>query len=166
MMERLGLTNNEEKNKKRKQVNRRKEGKKKGHTASRNWILPEYSVGEFRFYFVTIEHFYLRLSASAELVAVSDNCVREKSFSQRLEHWISIRTNRVRIPRKAENFITYGSLLSYDFHVVRWWLVGDSLFRQKRLHIIINDDLLERAVLRSIICLGRLRVAWSYIFNL
>ena len=155
--------------KKRKQVNRRKEGKKKGHTASRNWILPVYSVGEFRFYFVTIQHFYLRLSASAELVAVysiSDNCVREKSLAQRLEHWISIRTNRVRIPRKAENFITYGSLLSYDFHVVRWWLVGASLFRRKRLHIIINDDLLERAVLRSIICLGRFRVAWSYIFNL
>ena len=44
--------------------------------------------------------------------------------------------------------------------------------RRKWLHVIINDDFLEkgecyeRALLPSIICLGRLRIASKYIFTL
>ena len=56
---------------------------------------------------------------------------------------------------------------------MRWGLVRDrTLLRRKWLHIIINDDFLEkgecydRALLPSIICLGRLRIASKYIFNL
>ena len=31
-----------------------------------------------------------------------------------------IRTDRVRIPRKAEIFFSFASFLCYDFHVIRW----------------------------------------------
>ena len=48
---------------------------------------------------------------------------------------------------------------------------GLDFIRRKWLHVIINDDFLEgecydRALLPSIICLGRLRIASKYIFNL
>ena len=71
-----------------------------------------------------------------------------------------------------EYFFSYASFLCYDFHVVRWGLVRDRTIRRKWLHVIINDDFLEegecydRALIPSIICLGRLRIASKYIFNL
>ena len=49
---------------------------------------------------------------------------------------------------------------------------GLDFIRRKWLHVIINDDFLEegecydRALLPSIICLGRLRIASKYIYNL
>ena len=49
---------------------------------------------------------------------------------------------------------------------------GLDFIRRKWLVVIINDDFLEegecydRALLPSIICLGRLRIASKYIFNL
>ena len=49
---------------------------------------------------------------------------------------------------------------------------GLDFIHRKWLHVIINDDFLEegecydRALLPSIICLGRLRIASKYIFNL
>ena len=49
---------------------------------------------------------------------------------------------------------------------------GSDFIHRKWLHIIINDDFLEkgecydRALLPLIICLGRLRIASKYIFNL
>ena len=49
---------------------------------------------------------------------------------------------------------------------------GLDFIRRKWLHVIINDDFLkegecyDRALLPSIICLGRLRIASKYIFNL
>ena len=98
---------------------------------------------------------------------------RVDSLAQWSEHWIFNREDRVWFPRKAGNFFSYASFLCCDFHVVRWGLVRDwTLFRRKWLHIIINDDFLEkgecydRALLPSIICLGRLRIASKYIFNL
>ena len=95
------------------------------------------------------------------------------SLAQWLEHWICIREDRVKFPRSAGNFFSYASFLCCGFHVVRWGLVRDwTLFRRKWLHVIVNDDFLEerecydRALLPSIICLGRLRIASKYIFNL
>ena len=94
-------------------------------------------------------------------------------MAQWLEHWIFIRTDRVRIPRQTGNCFSYTSFLCCDFHVVRWELVRDrTLFSRKWLRVIINDDILEKgecydlALLPSIIYLGRLRIACMYIFNL
>ena len=70
-------------------------------------------------------------------------------------------------------FFIYVSFLCYEFHVVRLGLVRDrTLLRRKWLRVIINDDFLEKgecyglALLPSIICLGRLRIACRYIFTL
>ena len=41
------------------------------------------------------------------------------SLAQWLEHWIFIRENWVRFPRKAEYFFSYASFLCYGFHVIR-----------------------------------------------
>ena len=94
------------------------------------------------------------------------------SLAQWLERWIFIREDQVWIPQSAGNFFSYASFLCYVFHVVRWGLVRDwTLLSRKWLHVIINDDFLEkgecydRAPLPSIICLGRLRIASKYIFN-
>ena len=77
------------------------------------------------------------------------------------------------IPMTGGNSFSYASFLCYDFHVVRWGLVRDrTLLSRKWLHVIINDDFLEKgecygpALLLSIICLGRLCVASKYKFNL
>ena len=76
-----------------------------------------------------------------------------------------IRADRVRIPQQAGNFFSYASFLCYDFHVIRWGLIRDSiLFSQKWLCVVINDELLENgecylALLLSIICLRRLCIA-------
>ena len=95
------------------------------------------------------------------------------SLAQWLEHWIFNREDRVRFPRKAEYFFSYVSFLCCGYHVVRWGLVRDwTLLSRKWLHDMINDDFLEmgacydRALLPSIICLGRLRIASKYIYNL
>ena len=94
------------------------------------------------------------------------------SLAQWLEHWIFNQEDRVRFPGKTEYFFSYASFLCYGYHVVRWGLVRDWTIRLKWLHFIINDDFLEegecydRALLPSIICLGRLRIASKYIFNL
>ena len=81
--------------------------------------------------------------------------LRVDNLAQWLEHWILIREDRVRFLRQAENFFQ----LCYDFHVVRWGLVRDrTLFCQKWLRVIINDDFLEKgecddlALLLLIIC--------------
>ena len=73
----------------------------------------------------------------------------------------------------GRDFFSYASFLCCDFHVVRRGLVRDrTLLSQKWLHVIINDDFLEkgecydRALLPSIICLGRLRIASKCIYNL
>ena len=98
---------------------------------------------------------------------------RIDSLAQWLEHWIFIPEDRVRIPRSAGNVFSYASFPCYDFHVVRWGLVRDrTLLSRKWLHIIINDDFLEKgecygpALLPSIICLGSLCIASKYLFNL
>ena len=52
------------------------------------------------------------------IYSFSDNCVREDSLAQWLEHWTLIREDRVRIPRSAGNFFSY-ALFLYGFHVVR-----------------------------------------------
>ena len=95
------------------------------------------------------------------------------SLAQWLEHWIFNREDRVWFPRKAGIFFSYALFLCYDFHVVRWGLVRDrTLISRKWLRVIINDDFLEKgecyglALPPSIICLGRLRIASKYIFNL
>ena len=83
-----------------------------------------------------------------------------------------IRADRVRIPQQAGNFFSYASFLCYDFHVIRWGLIRDSiLFSRKWLCVIINDELLENgecylALLLSIICLRRLCIACRNILTL
>ena len=75
-------------------------------------------------------------------------------------------------PTIGGNFFSYVSFICYDFHVVRWGLVRDwTLIHRTWLHVIINDDFLEEgecyglSLLPSIICLGKLRIACTYIFN-
>ena len=87
-----------------------------------------------------------------------------------MEHSIFIRADRLRIPRQAGIFSSDASFLCYDYHVVRWGPSRDwTLFRRKWLGVIINDDFLEKgecyglALLPSIICLGRFRMACRYI---
>ena len=70
-------------------------------------------------------------------------------------------------------FFSYVSFLCYDIHVVRWVFIRDrTLLHRKWLHVIINDDFLEKgecyglALLPLIICLGSLHIACRYIFNL
>ena len=66
-------------------------------------------------------------------------------MAQWLDHWIFNREDRVRFPRQAGNFFSYASFLCYDFYVVRWGLVRDrTLLSRKWLHVIINDDFLEK----------------------
>ena len=95
------------------------------------------------------------------------------SLAQWLEHWIFNREDRVRFPGKTEYFFSYASFLCYGYHVIRWGLIRNwTLLSRKWLHVIINDDFLEkgecydRALLPSIICLSRLRIASNCIFNL
>ena len=96
-----------------------------------------------------------------------------ESLAQWLEHWIFIREDRVRFPRQALDLFSYASFLCYGFNVVRWGLIRDwTLLSRKWLHVIINDDFLEKGecygptLLPSIICFGRLCIASKYIFNL
>ena len=107
------------------------------------------------------------------------------SLAQWLEYWIFIFGSLVRAldyypERPGSNpmtdgnlFFSYASFLCYDLIIVRWGLVLDrTLFSRKWLRVIINDDFLEKgecyglALLPSIICLGRLRIACRYMFNL
>ena len=59
---------------------------------------------------VTAQHSYLRLSALADyalllsIYSISDNCVRESTLAQWLEHWIFNLEDRVRFPRQAWKF--------------------------------------------------------------
>ena len=76
-------------------------------------------------------------------------------------------------PTIGANFFSDASLLCYDCHVVRWGLGRDRiLLSRKWLHVIINDDFLEKgecygpALLPSIICPGSLCIASKYLFNL
>ena len=88
-----------------------------------------------------------------------------------LEHWIFIRADWVRIQGRWELFFSYASFICYFSHVIRWGLLEIGLFRWKWLHVIINDNFLEEGecygllLLPSIICLGRFRIACTYIFN-
>ena len=95
------------------------------------------------------------------------------SLAQWFEHWIFIREDRVRFPRKAWKFfqLCFIPLLRLSCRKMGAHPRLDFI-RQKWLHVIINDDFLEmgecydRALLPSIICLGRLCIASKYIFNL
>ena len=76
-------------------------------------------------------------------------------------------------PKISGIFFSYASFLSFDFNVVRCGLVRNwNLFRQKWLRVNINNGFREKgecydlALVPSIICLGRLRIACRYIFNL
>ena len=98
---------------------------------------------------------------------------RVDSLAQWLEHWIFNREDLFRFPRQAWKFfqLCFIPLLRLLCRKMgaRPWL---DFIRRKWLHVIINDDFLEegecydRALLPSIICLGRLRIASKYIFNL
>ena len=94
------------------------------------------------------------------------------SLAQWLEHWIFNWEDQVWFPRKTGIFFSYASFLCYGFHFVRWGLARNWTISQKWLQVIINDDFLEKgecyglALLPSIICLGRLRIASKYIYNL
>ena len=126
---------------------------------------------------VTTEHSCLRLSALADyaqllsIYSIFDNCVRESALWLRALDFYpggpgSIPTAGVRffqlcfIPLLRLSGRKMGARPALDF------------IRRKWLHVIINDDFLEkgecydRALLPSIICLGRLRIASKYIFNL
>ena len=81
--------------------------------------------------------------------------------------------DRVRFPRKAWKFfqLCFIPLLRLSCRKMGA-RPGLDFIHRKWLHVIINDDFLEkrecydRALLPSIICLGRLRIASKYIFNL
>ena len=95
------------------------------------------------------------------------------SLAQWLEHWIFNQEDRVRFPQWTGIFFSYASFLCCGFHVVSWGLIWDrTLFSWSWLHVIINDDFLEKgecynsALIPLIICLGRLRIASKYIFSL
>ena len=64
-------------------------------------------------------------------------------------------------------FYSYTSFLFYNFQAVRWGFVRDmTLFRRKWFRVIINGECYGLALLPSIICLGRFRIACRYIFTL
>ena len=95
------------------------------------------------------------------------------SLAQWLEHWIFNREDPGSIPRKDGMFfqLCFIPLLRISCRKMGA-RPGLDFIRRKWLHVIINDDFLEegecydRALLPSIICLGRLRIASKYIFNL
>ena len=95
------------------------------------------------------------------------------SLAQWLEHWIFIREDPSSIPMKGGIFfqLCFIPLLRLSCRKMGA-RPGLDFIRRKWLHVIINDDFLEkgecynRALLPSIICLGRLRIASKYIFNL
>ena len=95
------------------------------------------------------------------------------SLAQWLEHWIFNREDRVQFPRQAWDFFSYASIPLLRLACRKMGArPGLDFICRKWLHVIINDDFLEegecydRALLPSIICLGRLRIASKYIFNL
>ena len=95
------------------------------------------------------------------------------SLAQWLEHWIFNLEDRVRFPRQAWKFFQLCSIPLLRLSCRKMGSrPGLDFIRRKWLHVIINDDFLEegecydRALLPSIICLGRLRIASKYIFNL
>ena len=98
---------------------------------------------------------------------------RVDSLAQWLEHWLFNREDRVRFLRQAWKFfqLSFIPLLRLSFRKMGSRPRLDFI-RRKWLHVIINDDFLEegecydRALLPSIICLGRLRIASKYIYNL
>ena len=95
------------------------------------------------------------------------------SLAQWLEHWIFIREDPGSIPRKDGIFfqLCFIPLLRLSCRKMGA-RPGLDFIRRKWLHVIINDDFLEkgecydRALLPSIICLSRLRIASKYIFTL
>ena len=95
------------------------------------------------------------------------------SLAQWLEHWIFNREDRVRIPRQVWKFFQLCFIPSLRLSCRKMGAhPGLDFICWKWLHVIINDDFLEegecydRALLPSIICLGRLRIASKYIFNI
>ena len=95
------------------------------------------------------------------------------SLAQWLEHWIFNREDRVRFPGKTEYFFSYASIPLLRLSCRKMGArPGLDFIRRKWLHVIINDDFLEKgecyglALLPSIICLGRLRIASKHIFTL
>ena len=97
---------------------------------------------------------------------------RVDTLAQWLEHWIFNLEDRVRFPHQAWKFfqLCFIPLLRLSCRKMGA-RPGLDFIRLKWLHVIINDDFLEegecydRALLPSIICLGRLRIASKYIFN-
>ena len=95
------------------------------------------------------------------------------SLAQWLEHWIFIREDLGSIPTKGGIFfqLCFIPLLRRSCRKVGARPRLDFI-RRKCLHVIINDDFLkegecyDRVLLPSIICLGRLRIASKYIFDL
>ena len=97
------------------------------------------------------------------------------SLAQRLEHWIFNWEDQVRFPWQARDFFSYASIPLLRLSC-REMGAGPKLdfIHLKWLQVIMNDDFLEergcydRALLPSIICLGRLRIVSKYtcIFNL
>ena len=95
------------------------------------------------------------------------------SLAQWLEYWIFNREDRVRFPGKTEYFfqLCFIPLLRLSCRKMGA-RPGLDFIRRKWLHVIINDDFLEKgecyglALLPSIICLGRLCIASKYIFTL
>ena len=94
-------------------------------------------------------------------------------MAQWLEHWIFIREDPGTIPTKGGIFfqLCFIPLLRLSCRKMGARPGLDFICR-KWLQVIINDDFLEegecydRALLPSIICLGRLRIASKYILNL
>ena len=94
-------------------------------------------------------------------------------MAQWLEHWIFNLEDPGSIPRKDGIFfqLCFIPLLRLSCRKMGA-RPGLDFIRLKWLHVIINDDFLEegecyeRALLPSIICLGRLRIASKYIFTL
>ena len=94
-------------------------------------------------------------------------------MAQWLEHWIFIREDPGSIPMKGGIFFQLCFIPLLRLLCRKMGArPGLDFIRRKWLHVIINDDFLEegecydRALLPSIICLGRLRIASKYIFNL
>ena len=86
------------------------------------------------------------------------------SLAQWLRHWIFY-PDRPGSNHTTGIFFSSASFLCCDFHIVRWWIVRDrTLLSRTWLHVIINDDFLEKgecydlALLPSIIYLGRFRI--------
>ena len=98
---------------------------------------------------------------------------RVDPLAQWLEHWIFNREDPGSIPREDGIFFQLCFIPVLRLSCCKMGAhPGLDFIRRKWLHVIINDDFLEkgecyeRALLPSIICLGRLRIASKYIFNL